>query len=441
MSAPIEIAELNQECLRLRNAFIAISDHYLTSEKEGAAEIPSIFRHFIILNLAWDEINQAIEFDGDNVPVVPEGWESKWDYYRIPGLSINVNRILAIFDVCKTIEGLYNLSSLYNLTNDISLPVEDGETGTPDVPNSTPSVAVDFLTRDVQLKGLESLGGFEKDEIAKAGTLSTDWVERLMHKIDHPKYLEPSITIYRSILGPYSVVEPGSLLDIPFASRFNQNDAGYPTLFKYSKFANDWLSDEGEYTSNVLHNFNNLYFENSDEVQVLKKKVFYEDGPIKLNSELEYDSLGQILKGSVEESFTITCKMPAFIGVTVNYPISFNDFRKDLNTRVFMLSDSITLEGSLETSNGERSINVFVPPGWVLDRNNSYIKQSNGFPDPIWQDGNPNSAFIVIDDFLTGDINSASAGSYNGKSYSFKCYSGFSQFGFTELTYKIIIKK
>ena len=441
MSVPIEIAELNQECLRVRNAFIAISDHYLDSEKKGAAELPSIFRHFIILSIAWDEINQAIQFDGDNVPVIPTDWETEWNYYRLPGLAIEVDHLTSIFDVCKTIEGLYDLSSRYNTASDIDLPIEEGQSSTPSAPSIPSTIAADFLTRDVQLKGLDSLGGFEKDEWARAGVSSTDWVERLMQNVIHPSYIAPSITIYSSIMNPYNFVEPGSLLDVRLASRFNQNDAGVPTLFKYTKIANDWESDEGEYPDDTAHIFNDIYFEDPDEIQTLKEEVWYEAGSIKQNNVPEYDAEGQILAGSVSRTFPMKCLMPAFVGVTVNYPTSFGDFRKDLNTKIFMSADTIEVEGSLDTSSGQRVINVFVPPGWVLDKDASYIKQSNGFSDPIWQDGNPNSAFLIISDFLTGDINSASAGSYTGKPYSFKCYSGFSLLGFTQLTYKIIIKK
>lgn len=396
MAVVFTIEEIREEVARVQSAYLAIIQSLLLADKYKSNKLKTIERFSLMLYTIWEEIKSMIEFDADNKIVISDKFNTdEWTYFRLPEQRVSTDRLNSMFDICKGIEAALNLSASYGVAYPETMPGqidEQGQIVNPPQPGSPAGSGGNFifLKKTIEVSGMDNVGGFLRGEKAEAGMESTDFVEKLLNKIIPATYEEPEIQLDSGFINAYSTVQVYSILDILMSPIFIKNDAG--DIWKYEYYvkpSNQWQwALDSIATMEETHSFLKLFFSNENFYHEIKCIIYYQDGPIKLNSANKPSPEGQIKAGFVEKIFRITAKLPVF-AVPSFGQINVWDTQYKNHFIGFIQSNSQTIEANIQMPENVDTINIFIPEGYELDVINSWIKQGvNGMADPVFQPGN-----------------------------------------------------
>lgn len=194
------------------------------------------------------------------------------------------------------------------------------------------------------------VGGYVAADIIKSGTKFQTFVKDLLGKATPPEYIQPSLTLSSNI---NEIIHRGETISTVLKPRFNEGDSG-GVRFCY-------LFRDGQKIDTFLNIPENIYpgpFKLNEDV-TYTITIEYEEGEIKLNSELKPDKEGMIKRGSVSSSITIKKGIPYWNYSTDNieYPTG-TDLRGIKYTDFNLIKDNSL---TIETKENSRSI-VFAYP-------------------------------------------------------------------------------
>ena len=167
-----------------------------------------------------------------------------------------------------------------------------------------------IFTTSEDITVTNGVGGYDKGDIIKAGTKFQTFVKDLVGKAIPPKYEQPSLTLTSNI---DVAIHRGETINAVLKPKFNAGDSGgvrFCYLYRNNQKIDTFL--------NIPENiYPGLYQLNDDVTYTVT--VEYEEGEIKLNSELKPDKEGMIKRGSVSASVTIKKGIPYWSYATNSY--------------------------------------------------------------------------------------------------------------------------
>ena len=192
------------------------------------------------------------------------------------------------------------------------------------------------------------LGGIPNNKVYPVGTDYDVILSDLFHKVNHPTYVAPKLTLVADKV----LVERNVATDILLTPTFTKNDAGSVNSYVINRDATE--IDNQVATSVVAYTDTHTF---TDEV-TYKYTVNYDDGVIKQNSDGLDDETGRILAGSIFATVKIKPVDPIYIGVVDNSVVVDETIMKTLDKTI---TDKTEVEQSV-TANFQTVVFASVSP-------------------------------------------------------------------------------
>lgn len=192
------------------------------------------------------------------------------------------------------------------------------------------------------------LGGIPNNKVYPVGTDYDVILSDLFHKVNHPTYVAPKLTLVADKV----LVERNVATDILLTPTFTKNDAGLVNSYVINRGATE--IDNQVATSVTTYTDTHTF---TDEV-TYKYTVNYDDGVIKQNSDGLDDETGRILAGSIFATVKIKPVDPIYIGVVDNSVVVDETIMKTLDKTI---TDKTEVEQSV-TANFQTVVFASVSP-------------------------------------------------------------------------------
>lgn len=165
------------------------------------------------------------------------------------------------------------------------------------------------------------LGGIPNNKVYPVGTDYDVILSDLFHKVNHPTYVAPKLTLVADKV----LVERNVATDILLTPTFTKNDAGSVNSYVINRDATE--IDNQVATSVTTYTDTHTF---TDEV-TYKYTVNYDDGVIKQNSDGLDDETGRILAGSIFATVKVKPVDPIYVGVIDNSVVVDETVMKSLD--------------------------------------------------------------------------------------------------------------
>lgn len=178
------------------------------------------------------------------------------------------------------------------------------------------------------------LGGIPNNKVYPVGTDYDVILSDLFHKVNHPTYVAPKLTLVADKV----LVERNVATDILLTPTFTKNDAGSVNSYVINRDATE--IDNQVATSVTTYTDTHTF---TDEV-TYKYTVNYDDGVIKQNSDGLDDETGRILAGSIFATIKVKPVDPIYVGVIDNSVVVDETVMKSLDK---IITDKTEVEQSV----------------------------------------------------------------------------------------------